>query len=74
MGHSCNTYEHFEVSEDVLRAVSRDTSRLCTGVLFSASLDYHIDIYLLHFLPDFQMDNCTRTAFQDAAHEVKSTS
>ena len=39
MGHSCDTYEFFEVSGNELGAVIRDDSRSCIGVLFSASLD-----------------------------------
>lgn len=73
MGHSCDAYELFEVSGDELRAVIRDDSRSCIGVLFSASLDNRFDIDLLHFLADFPMDNRAGTAVQDAAHEVKST-
>ena len=73
MGHSCDTYEFFEVSGDELGAVIRDDSRSCIGVLFSASLDNRFDINLLHFLADFPMDNRAGATVQDAAHEVKST-
>ena len=67
MGHSCDTYEFFEVSGDELGAVIRDDSRSCIGVLFSASLDNRFDINLLHFLADFPMDNRAGATVQDAA-------
>ena len=74
MSHAGDSNELFEVFCDELRSVVGDDSRSDTWVALTGVLDDGGDVFFLHFLANFVVNDESATAIEYGTEEVESAS